>query len=192
MKINWLRRLGLVTVLASSSSAFAAGSFDASTEDNFRAGWIDFAMYVPNRLIDLSDVVTLGFSAGAATKAGVEVTQFCQFGADTGTSYVAGSAYARQYGTGVLTAGQYGAGCFYYNTSYFDWIAGTMRNYVFDVDSFRLVSASEVPYREKNVDLWAIGAKAGVVLGVDVAFHPISLADFVTGLVGYDLEGDDL
>ncbi len=192
MKSNWFRRLGLMALLASSSSAFAAGSFDSSTEDNFRAGWIDFAMYVPNRLIDLADVISIEFSAGAAAKAGVQVTRFCQLGADAGESYLFGSSYARQYGAGLLNADHYGVGFYNYNDSYFDRISGSMRNYVFNADFFGPINPNEVAYREKNIDLWSIGAKAGLLLGVNVEFHPISLADFITGLVGYDLEGDDL
>ncbi len=200
MKIGKMMSVLVLTALmggamlsAAESAATTPAALPETEESSFnwsKAG--RFAMlYVPNLLADALDVVTVQFSVGSTFNVDVYVTHYLEFGWENTDAFFVGSGPARQYGGGRRQAERIGLLCFSSDDVYvsrtFGWAhASALKDTAFNVQDFRMAA-----YRDRDADFWAIGAQAGFLFGAGVEFHPLALADFATGLVGYDLTGDN-
>ena len=138
-------------------------------------------MYLPNRIIDLTDIVSIGFGFGPEASCEIILTEYCQFSAAYGDRYFIEKGYNRQYGGG------YSSG---YNTSYLCWrkkmtftdfTFGTVEPYVvMDKDS-AIPCPCKKPYSNGILDFWKIGIHAGWIVDITAGIHPVAIANFFTG-----------
>ena len=63
-------------------------------------------MYIPNRLADLADIISIDLEAGTAAKFGINLTHAFGVGAGYGNTGKISWNYGRKYGTGISTVSQ--------------------------------------------------------------------------------------
>lgn len=149
-------------------------------------------LYIPNRLIDATDIFTMSLGAGGHGAMDVHLTRYFQLGAWHGPNYFISKGYARQYGGGLQDGTEAGIFCFNYNETFVTEHFGMVKEYYINKTEFGLATL-ELPVYERNVaDFWEIGAHVGWLINVGVNIHPLEIADFVTGFVFYDLSSDDI
>lgn len=147
-------------------------------------------MYIPNRLLDLFDIVTLELKSGAVIGAEARVTRAFGIGGEVGTYGSALKGYNRQYGFSITEGaeGQFLFGSAMDLARPIVW--GDVERYWVQGTNFPL--PSNRIYKEKARDYWALELGASCLLGVKVSIHPVAIADFLTGLILIDIEDDDL
>jgi hypothetical protein len=153
------------------------------------------AMWLPNRLVDLDDIVSLGLGFGP--KAGIEpiVTRFQPFFGSYGDQYFIVKGYDRQWGGGYESGWSWST----LENRRVEDTFGSVRPYIHNHGSLaeNMDLARPFPqfdweiYKERKRDLWAIGVDAGWLLSANAYLHPVEIADFLTGIFLYDLRGDD-
>lgn len=151
------------------------------------------ALYFPNRFLDLFDIMSFDIGVGLTIKFEFRCTRLCDFGFGRGMTGMMIKDYNRQCGFGWQE----------YADSSFMFIAGerydmgpacgTVQKYIYE--------CAGVPNPQDEVynictgprDFWETGMELGVgIIELRFAFHPIDVADFCTGLVFFDLKGDDI
>jgi len=144
--------------------------------------WYIAAMYIPNRIIDLTDILTLGVGFGPEASLELTMTKWGQIGASYGDRYFLEKAYNRQYGAGY-SAG-YNASFLFLNSEniWVDNLYGNIQNYT-NISSQESIyrCPCKPPYSNGNVDFWRLGIKGGWIVDVELAIHPIAVANFFTG-----------
>lgn len=148
-------------------------------------------MWLPNLLVDLDDSVS--FALGFGTKLVVEsrVTQYCQLFGTSGDHYFLAKDFGRQYGGGYGSSWALHGLCWTKEKGFVEDEFGTVKNCLYAQEVFALPSSDQDLYRDGLRDRWAIGAGAGWLVNVAAHFHPVEFADFLTGIVLYDLTGDN-
>lgn len=149
-------------------------------------------LYLPNRIIDATDIFSLSIGAGGHFAMDVHLTRYFQLGGWHGPNYFLTKGYARQYGGGYQQGSEAGILCYNYNETFITENFGTVREYYIDKTEFGLANDEFSAYENNNADFWEIGAHVGWLVNVSANIHPLEIADFVTGLVFYDLMGDDI
>lgn len=153
--------------------------------------WTRVAWWLPERLLDLLDVVSFDLRMGYGLSADVHLTRAAALGAGSAASL--GFGWHEQRSLGVRVAqhsgwrlGSAGGG--------FDWgfDMGTGERQVGGARREAGARPDDLMHQEWR-DYWSLGASAHALLvGVEVDLHPVELADFFGGLVGFDLGHDDL
>ncbi len=147
-------------------------------------------MYIPNRLLDLLDIVSIELKSGAVIGAEARVTRAFGIGGEVGTYGSALKGYNRQYGFAVTEGAE---GQFFFGSAMDlarPLVWGDIERYWIQGTNFPL--PSNRIYQEKARDYWALELGASCLLGVKVSIHPVAIADFFTGLILIDVEDDDL
>ena len=138
-------------------------------------------MYLPNRVIDLTDIISLKLGFGPEASCEIIFTEYCQFSASYGDRYFLEKGYNRQYGGG------YSSG---YNTSYICWrrkmeftdfTFGTVKPYVIMDQESSIPSPYKKNYFCGIKDFWKIGVHAGWIIDISASLHPLAIANFFTG-----------
>lgn len=149
--------------------------------------WQRIALYLPDRLLDLCDVVSFDLAFGIGLFADVHVTRAAQLGAGARTSLGLGWHEGRSLGRLLLAE----SGMSYLGQDVQAFGGGTSD--VFGIGRLDGMHSPLDPLYQDWRDYWAVGAGAHLVfLGVSVDVHPLQLADFVAGLVGLDWLDDDM
>lgn len=149
-------------------------------------------LYIPNRLLDLLDIVTLNIGAGPEFGVDAKVTHWLQVGGMYGDKYFLGKDYARQLGGGYSSGWNYGFLCVASERRYVDQEFGTTKEFLLKRKSLSLAMPDEDFTYTLNIrDFWEIGANAGWLITVGVAVHPVEIVDFFAGFAMIDLKGDD-
>lgn len=156
----------------------------------FRPIWARVLLWLPDRALDLMDVVTFELHTGVGIFADAHATRAVQLAA--GARSIDGfglhdhrSLGMRSQGEVALAAGMAGA------QSYASGIVGTSGVYG-AADGFAGLHEPGDPLYQSFRDYWAIGASATVgMFGAEFDFHPVQLADFVAGWLGIDFLRDD-
>ncbi len=149
-------------------------------------------MWLPNRLLDLNDCISVGLGVGAKISVEPRVTQYFQLGGSYGDQYFLANGYNRQLGGGFESGWSRQALCWAMEKRYVEETFGGVKSYMQNQRACAIPRRSMPVYAEGARDQWAIGAAAGWLVNVDVHFHPVAFADFLTGIVLYDLTEDDL
>ncbi|PJZ66166.1 hypothetical protein EHQ27_09260 [Leptospira wolffii] len=147
------------------------------------------AWYIPDRIFDIIDQVSVDLNVGPQIGGGVWVTRAVQAVIYTGT--VGGLGWFQKKNIGMkseasfdLAIGPIGATAVAgarIGTGGLDY---TTRALWFHTPSHNL-------YQEYR-DYWGVGAKVGFVfVGAEVEYHPVEIVDFLAGLVLYDPMNDD-
>lgn len=156
-------------------------SSQVQTKTNHSALYIAL-MYIPNRLIDLTDIITIGAGVGPEASLELTLTKWGQFGANYGDRYFIEKAFNRQYGGGY--SGGYNAAfaCWSYEEQVVDYCFGTVNPYVnLNLKNSSVPCPCSEPYKSGNVDFWRIGVQGGWLVDIEVAIHPTAIANFFTG-----------
>lgn len=149
-------------------------------------------LYIPNRLVDFVDIISLSMGFGPAIRVNVHATRVISFGGGVGATAKAIKAINRQYGAGLESG---------WETSFMMISAESkeLKDNTRGVKSFNYYSTG-VPSTDEKIyefydgarDYWSIGvAGAAGLVELDAEFHPVEFADFFTGFLFIDLKGDD-
>jgi hypothetical protein len=173
-----------------------AGGFDRSRPNNFTATMKKIGryalLYIPNRLVDATDIFTIDLSLGGGFFAEMQATRYCQFGGSYGESWFLSKGYARQYGVGHKnTTKRLGFLCMEEEVTYVDETTGTVKEYVIDFPQLAIADRDLDAFKDNDVDFWKIGGRLGLIVGAGVGIHPIEIADFLTGFFWLDIMEDD-
>ena len=172
-----------------------AGGFDRSRPNNFTLAMKKLGryllFYIPNRLVDATDIITLDMSIGGDFAMEFQVTRYFQIGGSYGENYFMAKAYSRQFGCGHKNVNHFGFGFMEKNVTFVDETTGSMKEYVIDFPEFLTADYHLDAFRDKDVDFWSVGGRVGWVLGIGFGIHPLEIADFITGICWFDLSDDD-
>jgi hypothetical protein len=147
-------------------------------------------LYLPDRLLDILDMVSFDLHVGPGAYANVHLTRGFQFGA--GFRGVGGVGWHDHRSLGLL--GQAEAGVAFPAVgaeTYAGSVVGTSGVFSSAGGNAGLHKPSSRVYQQFR-DFWAIGAAFTLgAIGVEVDFHPVQLADFLLGIGGLDILHDD-
>lgn len=173
-----------------------AGGFDPSRENRLINMMKDIGryalLYIPNRLIDATDIVTINVGFGGAFAGEFQATRYFQLGGSHGSTYFMGKDYRRQYGGGYRNTTRFGMFFWETDVTFVDETFGTTREYVIDYPKFSSAEYRLDAFRDDDVDFWALGGKFGWLFNIGVYVHPVEIFDFVVNIFCYDVLGDDL
>ncbi|MEI6421191.1 MAG: hypothetical protein WCP55_03175 [Lentisphaerota bacterium] len=148
-------------------------------------------LYISNRFLDLFDIVTIDIGAGAEFGVDAKITHWFQVGGMYGDKYFLGKDYARQLGGGYASGWNYGFLCLASERRFVDGTFGTTREFLLKKKTLGLAMPKEdFTYAQDIRDFWEMGVNAGWLVTVNIAIHPIELADFFAGFALIDLKGD--
>lgn len=146
-------------------------------------------MYIPNRIADLADVISIDLQAGTAAKLGVNLTHAFGIGVGYGDTGKIAWDYNRRYGTAINTVSKAWLLAAAKGSVMQDCIYGNLYEYDLSFSGFR--SPCNESFVKKYKDYWALEVEAVVLAGVRIAFHPVELADFICGIFCFDISKDD-
>lgn len=147
-------------------------------------------LYLPDRLLDLADVISLDVHLGMLAHINFHLTRAFQVGA--GARTVAGLGWhdhrslgmAVQAETGVAVVGAGAQG-------YFGMLAGSSGLKTVSDGLAGLHNPSDRVYQEFR-DYWGVGFEfTALIVGFEFELHPVDLADFMLGWFGVDILNDD-
>lgn len=164
---------------------------DENTEEGSGFGRM-LLFYIPNVLLDLSDIFTVGLSVGARAGVEVKLTRWVQFGGTYGDDYFIEKAFDRQIGGGYEDVFAFQLAAMVGEESYVDKPFGTVQEYILNEKKARVLSPSDELYENKVRDFWALGVAGGWLVNAKAYVHPVEIADFVLGLFFIDFRDDNL
>ena len=140
-------------------------------------------MYIPNRVIDLTDIVSMELGFGPEASCELTFTEYCQFSAAYGDRYFLEKGYNRQYGGGYHSG--YNASFVSWNdqASFTDFTFGTVEPYIILESDSDIPCPCKKPYSNGIRDFWKIGIHAGWIVDIGIAIHPVAIANFFTGFL---------
>ena len=147
-------------------------------------------LWLPDRLLDLLDIVTFGVHFGVGGFADGHVTRGFQWGG--GFRSTGGLGLHDHRSLGLKAQTEAGLTLFIAGThTYAGSLAGTSGTRSATDNSLGLHKPMAPLYQNLR-DYWAIGASGTAgIFGAEVDFHPIQLADFLLGFVAIDFLSDD-
>jgi hypothetical protein len=150
------------------------------------------ALYVPNRLLDASDIISLETGFGGEVAVQFQVTRYFQFGGSHGSNYFIAKGFDRQCGGGYRDGDRFGLVCFAVENVVIDDTFGYVRKSVVDTRGFKVADFRADAYRDNDIDFWAVGGRFGWLCDFGVNVHPVEIVDFIVSCFCYDLRNDDL
>jgi hypothetical protein len=150
--------------------------------------------YIPNRVKDIVDIISFGISPPsipylfpASVHANAHATRAIQVGAGNTHGVFLGKGYDYDF-----------AWRFEHDElSILPLTICDMRHYTStdddEVERVGMLFPSDPPFEDGEMDYWAIGAHAGLlVVAVEADVHPVEILDAVLGFLFIDIMGDDL
>lgn len=157
-----------------------------------RGFWSRVGWYLPDRALDLVDILSVDLHAGWGLYANVRATRALQLG--VGMRDVAGVGWHGHRSLGVMYQQDAGFNAPFGFGAETSWvgIAGTAGAAAQRHDEEGLIGPSAPIYQDVR-DYWGVGASVTLlVAGAEIELHPVEVADFLTGIVLIDLSGDDV
>lgn len=148
-------------------------------------------LYVPNRIVDFSDIITGSLSFGTAAGLDIRMTRAMDFGAGAGVTARAIKGYNQQYGGAIDKYWNASFMCLSGEDSERSLTTRWVKEYIYHSSGMALPSEPMYDFYTGSRDYWEIGVAVDLILGVSFEFHPVELADFITGFVFIDIKGDD-
>ncbi|MEM4247783.1 MAG: hypothetical protein QXH80_00800 [Candidatus Nanoarchaeia archaeon] len=151
--------------------------------------------YIPNRILDLNDSISMDIGAGAEAAAEVGITKYAQFGGSYGSEYFLAKGYNHQYGGGYSSGWSYSIVPPVLDEKRYideDDCFGTVKPYIIEKDGPHIESRNAEVYKKQYRDFWAIRVSGGWFVTAQVEVHPIDLADFILGFFFIDFKENDL
>lgn len=172
-----------------------AGGFDRTRPNQFTASMKRigryFLFYIPNRLYDIADIITLDLGFGGGFAMEMQATRYLQIGGSYGENYFIAKAYGRQYGCGHKDTKHFGFIFMENDITFVNEATGSIKEYVIDFPQFATADYHLDAFRDNDVDFWKIGGRVGWVVELGFGIHPVEIADFVTGIFMLDISDDD-
>ena len=153
--------------------------------------WNKMVWYIPNRCLDLDDIISTSIGVGPEISLYVRATNYLQFGGAYGEKYFLAKNYHRQYGGGYYDGWNLGFLCLSKDYGYVDPSFGLVKNYVYEHKNFSIPSFKNDIYKDHIVDFWAIEARVGWLLNFSIAVHPVEIVDCILGIFFLDSMKDD-
>ncbi len=152
--------------------------------------WQHVALYVPDRLLDVADVVSVSAQLGWGALLDVHATH--AINVTLGLRSSGGVGLHEQRSLGLKSQAEGGVSLFPFGVySYAGGLLGTS-GVVAAADTVAGLHRPQGALYQEFRDYWEIGARGMFgFLGADVAVHPIQLADFLAGFAGIDFLNDD-
>jgi hypothetical protein len=152
--------------------------------------WARVLLYLPDRLLDLTDVLSLDLHLGPLLYGNVHLTRVAQVGA--GARGVTGFGLHERRSLGMrdqvdsgLTLMALGA------DSMSTTLNGTSGIFGYAGNLAGLHQPWDEPYQQIR-DYWALGGALTVIfVGIDLDLHPLQIADFLAGWLTVDFLNDD-
>lgn len=149
--------------------------------------------YLPNRIVDLTDIVSLGIGVPSipdlfvsSAHVNLHATRFVQLGAGSTHGLFMGKSYGREF-SWTLSHKELSVGPL--TTTQLRWQGQTTAQ----VERVGVLEPSDSPFVQGRMDYWGIGAHVGLLpLAVSVELHPGEVLDFIAGLFFIDLMEDDV
>ena len=146
-------------------------------------------MYVPNRIMDLLDIFTFELGTGATAKLSLRATHAFGIGGGIGPTGKIVKGFNRTYGLALDNGYQ----AFFLAMGKGDitreYTTGNLPDYWYVYNGMQVPSDSI--FADKIKDYWALEVEAALLADVKFGLHPLNIADFVTGIFGYDFLGND-
>jgi hypothetical protein len=156
-----------------------------------RSPWVRALLWLPDRMLDLLDIVTVGVHLGPGAFADVHVTRALQ---TAGGMHTTGGVGLHDFRSlGMKSQAEVGLAAVFVGThAYGGSLLGTSGSHAATAESIGLHRPMAPLYQELR-DYWAVGASltAGI-LGFEADLHPLQVADFLAGFAGVDFLNDDL
>jgi len=172
-----------------------AGGFDRTRPNNFTKSMKNLGrhllLYIPNRLIDVTDIFSISLSIGGDFAAEAQATRYAQIGGSYGENYFMGKFYSRQFGCGHEKTKHVGFIFMEKDVTFVDETSGSVKEYVIDFPDFATSDPLLDAFRDKDVDFWELGVNFGWMVGMKFAIHPLEIADFIAGIGFFDMSNDD-
>ncbi len=152
--------------------------------------WAQLLLFLPDRLLDLLDVVTFDVHFGLGAFADVHVTRAIQ--ASAGARATGGLGLHDHRSLGMKSLAEAGVSVLVLGAqSYSGGLVGSSGARGAAGSSAGLHEPTD-PLYQSFLDYWAVGASVtAAIFGADIEFHPIQLADFVAGWFWIDFLRDD-
>ena len=150
------------------------------------------AFYLPNRILDALDFVSVNLGVGPTVEARLMFTRYC----DVGAGWSAGNAkafkdYNRQYGGGI-EEGWYWSFIFVSEEQYtLTDSLGTVKRYSEDRTGIPKPDTRTYDFFTGQRDFWAIGGSLGLLVDGSVYIHPTEWVDLGLGFFLIDFRNDD-
>lgn len=149
-------------------------------------------LYLPNRIIDLTDIFSLSLGVGPCAKVELRATRACGFGGGIGATANVYKEYNRQYGYGLDNGWAWNFTCVgaenYERTHTNRWVQEYWQEYT----GFASPENNIYNFYEGARDYWELGGDFGLGVVAHVAIHPVEIFDFVAGIFFIDIKGDDI
>lgn len=153
--------------------------------------WPKIVYYIPNRLIDVTDIFTISGGFGPEFSLYTRCTNYIQFGGASGEKYYLTKGFHRQYGGAKFEGSNFGLFPVSTDSVFIDDTFGTVVSTTYEKKDFNIPSFFNDYYTEKTADFWATEVRAGWLLNFSVGVHPVEIFDIVTGIFLIDIMDDD-
>jgi len=200
MKNSLLSALLAFAIVLTCSGAFAADT-TGTNQPAYQASQVKqrpdtlsdkLLLYVPNRVLDFSDIIDISLGFGPTLKANAWVTRFFWFGGGVGGSSKVGKWYNRQYGACLESS--WNASFMMVtseNTEITDSTSAVQKYFEYNAGVPSL-SDSVYNFWTGPRDIFSIGAQGAAFGELDVEVHPFAIVNFVTGFFFVDLKGANI
>lgn len=154
------------------------------------AWWEHVLWYVPDRVLDLADIVSFDVHLGFGLYADVHATRAAQV--NGGFRTVAGFGWHEGRSLGIKTQSQAGVNVLPFGAEgYSAMSAGTSGVHGGSWGEAGIHEPGDALYQDYR-DYWAIGGGATILfVGAEADLHPVQVWDFVAGLLTFDPLNDD-
>lgn len=155
-----------------------------------RSSTVRVLLYLPDRLLDLADLVSIDLHLGFGLYANLHATRALQAG--VGARGITGIGWHERRSLGIREQQE---SSFVLAAVGAEASSGVLTGTSGIVSWSETVAGLQAPshslYQEAR-DYWAVGAGLTLIfLGADLDFHPVQAADFVAGVATTDFLGDD-
>jgi hypothetical protein len=177
-----MKKMGMLIVLA----------FVLLAGNETQAGVADkILLYLPNRIVDLTDIFSISLGFGPVVRAEARVTRYCDIGAGIGISAKIIKGANRQYGGGLQNGWDASFLCIAAEDTELESGSRWLKSYWYHSSGIPSPSEKIYNFYTGERDFWEIGVNGAALVELDAALHPVEIADFITGWFFIDLKGDD-
>lgn len=179
-----MRKAAIIALMSVSLLASAVTS-NASVLDKI-------ILYIPNRIVDITDLITM--SAGFGPNVGLQMraTRVMQLGAGTEVTAKVIKGYNRQYGAALERGSNAAFMCIASEDAERTEVTGSVKEYWYKGSGVPSLSDPIYSFYTGSRDYWDMGLELGLgIVEFGFAIHPVEIADLVTGFFFVDLKGDD-
>ena len=148
-------------------------------------------LYVPYRIVDTVDIVSISLGMGPTAKLEGRATRAFDLGAGVGPTIKVIKGYNRQYGLAKENGWNTAFTCISAEDYTRTGNIGYAQEFIYQETGMPLPSEKIYNVDKGARDYYGIGASAALLIAADVEVHPVDIADLVTGFFFYDLKGDD-